>query len=557
MRSSDQSELPIGVLADPAQRSIVQELFELLKIDWEWFRAGTRYAAILSFSGEVPSEGCPLLILVSGRPLAWDEAHGIQCNHQSDRAAVLVWEERRIHLHSAAIGFGGAGTPLLRYEVTERVAAVVLRIQDRLVLRLGYSLDQEALHLLTAGQSVEQAAIPTLDLHVHLIRKLLTSAGISLAELSPNPYGFAYTACLTHDIDHPSIRRHGFDHTTIGFLKRASIDSTLQVLTGRTSITKATRNLTACLKLPFIKLGLAQDFWLDFEHYPQWEKNVGSTFFVIPFRGVSGRALNGAENAPFKRAAAYGARDLSPQLQRLRSAGSEIALHGIDAWNCVESAKHEADEIHDFVSGIEKGVRMHWLYFSRDAHQVLEQAGFTYDSTCGYNQTVGFKNGTSQIFKPLSTSRLLELPLHIMDTALFYPSYLNLTDEGGLKQITPILEAAKRHGGTVTVNWHDRSLFPERQWGEFYLRLIKQLHESRAWFATASQAIAWARTRRAFEFKTRKRGSATGALGQRQPPSSLPFLTLRQHQPSTSLWQTTPFIDEQDRYVDTPLSPAG
>ena len=44
-----------------------------------------------------------------------------------------------------------------------------------------------------------------------------------------------------------------------------------------------------------------------------------------------------------------------------------------------------------------------------------------YDSTIGYNETVGYRAGTTQPYRPLAASRLLELPLHVMDTALFYP----------------------------------------------------------------------------------------------------------------------------------------
>ena len=39
----------------------------------------------------------------------------------------------------------------------------------------------------------------------------------------------------------------------------------------------------------------------------------------------------------------------------------------------------------------------------------------------GYNETVGFRAGTSQVFAPIGTKHLLELPLHIQDTSLLYP----------------------------------------------------------------------------------------------------------------------------------------
>ena len=55
--------------------------------------------------------------------------------------------------------------------------------------------------------------------------------------------------------------------------------------------------------------------------------------------------------------------------------------------------------------------------------QHWRMAGATYDSTIGYNETVGYRAGTTQVYKPLEMTRLLELPLHVMDTAMFYPAY--------------------------------------------------------------------------------------------------------------------------------------
>ena len=48
-----------------------------------------------------------------------------------------------------------------------------------------------------------------------------------------------------------------------------------------------------------------------------------------------------------------------------------------------------------------------------------------------------------------------------MDTALFYPSYMNFSDEQAGAAMLPLIENAARFGGVVTINWHDRSLGPK------------------------------------------------------------------------------------------------
>ena len=262
-------------------------------------------------------------------------------------------------------------------------------------------------------------------------------------------------------------------------------------------------NWVAAAKLPFVYAGLAEDFWKGFDRYLDLEEGRPSTFFVIPFAGRAGEARpEGAKTgrAPAARGAGYELSDIATKIHRLAAAGCEIGLHGIDAWNDRAKGIEEAKRISEVSAARTNGVRMHWLYIDQDAPAILEDADFSYDSTVGYNETVGYRAGTGQIFKPLRAKRLLELPLHVMDTALFYPDYLGLTDDEASAWLAPFLEHAARHGGVLTVNWHDRSIAPERLWDTFYVRLLGQLSEKGALFCTATQAVSWFQTRRSAVF---------------------------------------------------------
>jgi hypothetical protein len=118
---------------------------------------------------------------------------------------------------------------------------------------------------------------------------------------------------------------------------------------------------------------------------------------------------------------------------------------------------------------------MHWLYFNEQSPMALEKAGATYDSTIGYNETVGYRAGTTQVYKPLEAERLLELPMHAMDTALFYLSYLGLSPWKASTRLRQMTDHVVQFGGCFTVNWHDRSLAPERFWVGCYLELIQDM----------------------------------------------------------------------------------
>jgi hypothetical protein len=224
----------------------------------------------------------------------------------------------------------------------------------------------------------------------------------------------------------------------------------------------------------------------------------------------------------------------------LAAAGSEIGLHGIDAWTDTAKAYEEKCRIQDFTAKETLGVRMHWLYSDEQSAGVLEQAGFMYDSSAGFNNTVGYRSGTAQVFKPFSAKGLLELPMHIMDTALFYPDYLDLSPQEAWDRIAPMLDHAAAGGGVTTINWHDRSIAPERLWGKFYIRLLDELTRRGAWFATASQAVAWFRKRRSATFHEIDRGSgAMRVIVSDETGGNSPALCARLHR------------SQKDGYIDT------
>jgi hypothetical protein len=196
------------------------------------------------------------------------------------------------------------------------------------------------------------------------------------------------------------------------------------------------------------------------------------------------------------------------------------------------------------------GVRMHWLYANEHSPVTLEKAGADYDSSIGYNEAVGYRAGTNQAYKPLPATRLLELPLHVMDTALFYPGRLNLSPGEAGKRVRGIVDNAVRFGGSVIVNWHDRSIAPERLWDSFYINLVQELNSRSPWFSTASQAVSWYRKRRSAVFETVR--SEPGGLRAKVSVSlrdQLPGLRLRIHKP-----RVAPGIPATGDHVDMALN---
>jgi hypothetical protein len=198
-------------------------------------------------------------------------------------------------------------------------------------------------------------------------------------------------------------------------------------------------------------------------------------------------------------------------------------------------------------------VRMHWLRFDEGSPAMLEAAGFAYDSTLGYNSTIGFRPGTAQAFRPLGTRSIMELPLVVMDTALFYPAYLNLSEAEAKSQLSGLLETVRRLGGVFTVNWHDRSLAPERQWGDVYCWLLATLKRRGAWFATASAATTWFKQRRSAEIETTTTNRFVSIRGHCQPMSGMPKCRVRVYLPDGNRFKQGQGLASANRFSDFSL----
>lgn len=490
----------IGVVANPGEYDLVREFFELFKTPWEFCRSEGQYEVLLCAREDAGVQGATanLVIVYAGQETLFDTREQIEITSHR-KQGVLSYKESRLPLYGDNITFLSKGESVLKDEVSRQSAGFQVKSGSRVVARIGYDLFQEIRVLLTDGQPPEHANIPTVELHIAVLRDLIVESGVPLVEIPPIPEGHTFIACLTHDVDHPSIRRHKWDHTMFGFLYRAVIGSVFGVLRGRIPVRHLVTNWVAAARLPFIYMGLAKDFWYEFDRYLAIEKDVDSTFFVLPFKDKPGRTASG--QAPRIRASNYGAADIAERLQTLVSAGREIGLHGIDAWIDSASGREEMAQITEVTGAENIGVRMHWLYFDASSPLALEKAGFSYDSTVGYNQTIGYRAGTTQAYKPLQTHHLLELPLHIMDTALFYPDYLNLTFKEADRRIGEMVDDARHFGGAVTFNWHDRSIAPERLWGEFYAGLISGLKKKGAWCSSAGRVVSWFQYRRSVVFK--------------------------------------------------------
>lgn len=521
------SSITIGVVATSDDLRVAEEFFELFKVRWERAVPGQKYGVVLSTTGGVQRLDADAFLIYSSQILENDRnAHvGVE---QVTGPVDVTWGQWSFPLFGQVARFD-TQTNEFGLRSGSKAIDYLDRRGHRAIRRIGYDLFSEVRALLTDGQPSACAMTPTLELHIALLRQLLRASGAGFVEIPPCPDGYDFICCLTHDIDFFGIRRHKFDRTLAGFVARASVGTLVDFIRGRRPIREVVQNWIALASLSFRLLGLARDFWHPFEDYSRAENGRRATFFLVPFRHRPGVAPDGRLDT--RRGVPYQVSDIRDELDKVTTRGGELALHGIDAWRDSDAGRAEIRELTSLTGQRSIGVRMHWLYFANGSPRRIEEAGFAYDSTWGYNDAVGYRSGTSQVFRLPGTKGLLELPLSIMDSALFYRDRMNLADDEALDRCQKILANARRFGGTVVVNWHCRSLAPERLWGRFYRELLEAIgHDNRVWFATAEEAVQWFRWRRSIVIADGGRAADVSVTAPPRP-STIPAARIRFHGP--------------------------
>jgi peptidoglycan/xylan/chitin deacetylase (PgdA/CDA1 family) len=194
----------------------------------------------------------------------------------------------------------------------------------------------------------------------------------------------------------------------------------------------------------------------------------------------------------------YNIADLRSELRFIDSNGWGIGLHtGYYSFDDPTEIVREKERIEQVIGRPIIGCRNHYLRFKTpDTWELLSNAGFKYDTTFGYADMVGFRNGMCGPFKPfnLNSDReidILEIPLNIMDGTLFEYMHLNMGEAWKITQM--MIDTVEELQGVLTVLWHNNIFsWPYRKkWAEFYERLLQYAHEKGAWLTSADEIYKW------------------------------------------------------------------
>jgi hypothetical protein len=541
----------IGIISKEYEREAVQEFFELFKTPWEFYKKNKTYDVVLLTCDPQCEVKASLLIIYGSQ----EDSFGYQYQLRPIMATytpTLHDRDLLFPIYGKVSLFHESTRAIIRTMETKDIVAVLFHTNHPKVIRVGFNLFQEVEYLFRHGQPSQYSTFPTLEMHIAVLRDWILRAGIPLIEVLSSPSGFDFTVCLSHDIDFLRLRDHKFDHTMFGFLYRVLFLSFKKFLKGKLSLLNLLRNWSAACFLPGVYLGLVKDYFFPFDKYLEVEKDLASTFFILPFKNRPGIDSTGQTHRA--RAARYDINDIKLEINKLILDGREIALHGIDAWRDPANGREELQRIAQITGNNRVGIRSHWLYQCEKSPQYLEEAGFVYDSSVGYNDTIGYHSGTTQVFRPSGAKKLLEIPLHIMDTALFYTGHMDLAEPQAMALVEGIIVNAQKFGGVLTINWHDRSMGPERLWDTFYKSILARLKDMRVWFATASQAVSWFSARRSVSFHNVRFCNNELKVRLSSNANDNPQLLLRVHVPQEQGMQADDMLIAQGRIIDISFS---
>ncbi len=246
-------------------------------------------------------------------------------------------------------------------------------------------------------------------------------------------------------------------------------------------------------------------------------KDLRSTFFFIakPWEGLSYRY--NIRHRKFRRL-----------FSDIRQSGHEIALHSSRfAFDKPQKYKDEKDILENTLGDSAYGVRQHYLRLRfPKCWKYFENIGFLYDSSCGYNHSVGFRAGTSSPFQTfdfelLEVNKLFEIPFSVMD----YPWIkIGESEQRNWEIFQHLFEKVKKYKGLLNILWHPSNL-AEPIYRPYWDRMITWLNDIEFYNGTLMEILNWVKNTQALKLDYFQSNS-NGVKFSLTSKSFIEFLTL-------------------------------
>ena len=299
--------------------------------------------------------------------------------------------------------------------------------------------------------------------------------------LQASRYGNAtFAVALTHDVDVP------WRWTRIGMLGAAARLKG-HALAGR--VGPALHEARGLARVPLHRLRGSDPNWRFAEIAAEArEHGSRSTFFVMAGHG---HRADGAAPESYER--------LRPKIvETLAGAGAEVGLHG--SYLAAEDLDRLAREraLLAQLDGPLLGHRYHYLRADPHRNLVpLANIGFSYDTSLGFPDALGFRAGIAHPFRVWDVARdkpsdLIEVPLAVMDATLAEERYEGLSAGAAKPHVLALLDWAAEHGGGFSILWHPERFdaASARGWDRLYFEVMDAVRERGGVCMSAGELVA-------------------------------------------------------------------
>ena len=213
--------------------------------------------------------------------------------------------------------------------------------------------------------------------------------------------------------------------------------------------------------------------------------NYKSTFFFS-----AGKKHNFDPNYSIKE------KKITEVIKFLKDGGNEIGLHlSYLSYNNKKMMEKEKEEL-EYLAGSKIGTRTHFLRFKVPETWILERdSGFYYDSSLGYPDKIGYRNGFCWVYSPYVIGKeeeikFFELPLSVMDSALFEESK---TMEDAWSYLMRLFNNIEEYNGVITLDWHQRAFNEKyfKNWSLVYKKCLDHFKSRDAFVDLAGNIVEW------------------------------------------------------------------
>lgn len=171
---------------------------------------------------------------------------------------------------------------------------------------------------------------------------------------------------------------------------------------------------------------------------------------------------------------------LLKQLKEISKKGWQIGLHSsFDTYKNPTMIEKERKTVETVLSVPITACRQHWLRFSwQKTWQAQQAAGLLSDSTLGFNDRPGFRNGATLTFHPWdydanAPMQLKAIPLTLMDSHLY--DYAQFTETDRTVEVKRWVDEIRNVCGTATLLWHPHTLGSDYGWCKGFESLLDEI----------------------------------------------------------------------------------